>query len=317
MSAESAAETLLLLGKRWGEGQALSALAPPERLREALAWALDDAKGARDLDARIGRAVDAAVARVRGEGRSALDLLGKATVERLTDAAGEAEPDERAIRAFFEERAAHDLLGSVLYDGILEFVKKANQVSELLPGVSTAKKLAGGVGGFLGSLGGGLAGAIAGGVKEELERRLEEQVRTFLAGFGKVAVDRAVRFATSPQNRLAFRDMRRNLARRLLTTPARDLASGLTPEKVADLKRRLTDGARAAIAEERAGGRLAKRIDDFAARSGGETLAALAQRLGGELLPDEPFARLLAPALGRFLSSPVAREPLQELIAPV
>ena len=78
-----------------------------------------------------------------------------------------------------EERAFGDLLGSVLYDGISEFMKKADQLSNLLPGVQAAKKVAGGLGGLLGSLGGGLAGSIAGGMREEVEKRIEQQVRSF------------------------------------------------------------------------------------------------------------------------------------------
>jgi O-acetyl-ADP-ribose deacetylase (regulator of RNase III) len=303
----SLAERIVAAWKSWSEAQTLAALLPEERAKEALRHAVDEERGLRGLEGRVRRAVDAAVRRLRGEARSARELIGAAAVERLIDAAGALEPDERAIRAFFEERAAHDLLGSVLYDGIVEFMKKANQATEALPGITTAKKLAGGVGGFLGSLGGGLAGAIAGGVREELERRLEEQVRQFLAGFGKVAVDRAVRFATSPQNRAAFRDMRKNLARRILTTPVRELASGITDAQAEDLARRLVEGTRAAAEDERATRRLEGRIEAFARERGGETLAAALARSGGEPLPTEPVARLLAPALARFLETDEAR----------
>ncbi len=156
----------------------------------------DERVAATELGPRLEKTFDAAYARLSAADRSAADLLGPRATERIVEAIGDLEPDERAVRTLFEERAVGDLLGSVLYDGISEFLKKANQLSELVPGVSTAKKLAGGVGGLLGALGGGLAGSIAGGVREEVEKKLEQQVRAFLAGFGKIAVDRAIRFAT-------------------------------------------------------------------------------------------------------------------------
>lgn len=307
MPDEVTTARLIAVWKEWVEGQPLATLLPKDKVVEALRRVAAEATGRAEVAPRIEKAFDAAYERLRASDKSVADLLGPAATERLIDAAGDLEPDERAVKAVFEERAVGDLLGSVLYDGISEFMKKANQITDLVPGMAAAKKLAGGVGGFLGALGGGLAGSIAGGVREDLEKKLEAQVRGFLQGFGKVAVDRAVRFATSDANRKLFREMRRNLARKALAMPLRDLAGRVPPERAREIRGRLVDAALNGLAEERDKHRVEGGIDRLAAEHGQETLAALVRRLGGELLPTEPVAALLAPSLAKFLETDAAK----------
>lgn len=311
MIDEARAARLIAAWKTWLEAQPIERLVPKEKALDALRRLSDERVAQDELRPRIERAFDALHERLRGLDRSAADLLGPRAAERLIDLAGDLEPDERAVKSFFEERAVGDLLGSVLYDGINEFMKKANQLSDMLPGVQAAKKVAGGLGGLLGSIGGGLAGSIAGGMREEVEKRVEQQVRAFLAGFGKIAVERAVRFATSPANQKLFREMRRNLAKKALERPLKELVSKLTPEKAADLKRKLADAAIHAAADERTSKRIEKEIERFAAKHGQETPAALAKRWFGDVLPTEPVAKLLGPGLAEFLETEAAKRELR------
>jgi hypothetical protein len=311
---EALAARLIAAWKEWIESRPLAELLPKERAIEAVRRIAHEKAAAEELAPRIEKAFDATYARLRALERSAADLLGPRITARLVEAAADLEPDERAIRAFFEERAVGDLLGAVLYDGITEFFRKANQLSDALPGMSAAKKLAGGVGGLLGALGGGLAGSIAGGLREEMEKKLEQQVRGFLAGFGKIAVDRAIRFATSPQNQKLFREMRANLARKALAMPVRELVAKLPPERAAELRKRLVDAALRAASDERATRALEARIEKLAAERGGELLSALAKRTIGDVLPTDPVARLLAPGLARFLDTESAKTLLKDLL---
>lgn len=307
MPNPASAERLVTTWKEWLEGQPLAHLLPKDPLVEALRRLSEEEVARGEVAPRIEKAFDAALERLRRETRSGAEVLGPAATERLVDAAGDLEPDERTVRAFFEERAVADLLGDVLYDGISEFMKKANQLSDLLPGVAAAKKLAGGVGGFLGALGGGIAGSIAGNVREDLQQKLEGQVRAFLSGFGKIAVERAVRFAVSEGNRKLFREMRRNLARKALAAPLRDLVRGLDDARARALRGRLSDAAVRALAEERASRRLEGALERFLAANGSETTLALLRRFGLEPLPAAPVARILAPALARFLETEEAK----------
>src|SRR5690349_9605532 len=95
----------------------------------ALAGALRDAVGGPEGTAkaaeRAGARFDEAVARARGSSRSLADVLGKDASDALVRAAGDAEPDEAMVRSLFAERAAEALLASLLYDGIIEFLRKA------------------------------------------------------------------------------------------------------------------------------------------------------------------------------------------------
>ncbi|HVY61196.1 MAG TPA: hypothetical protein VHF22_06050, partial [Planctomycetota bacterium] len=117
MTDEALAARLIAAWKEWLESRPVGELLPKDRAVEAVRRLADEKTAAGDVAPRIEKAFDAAYARLRGLEKSAADLLGPAATQRLVDAAADLEPDERAIRAFFEERAVGDLLGAVLYDG--------------------------------------------------------------------------------------------------------------------------------------------------------------------------------------------------------
>jgi hypothetical protein len=63
--------------------------------------------------------------RVREEKRSIKDLLGKDTTKRLLDAIEQLDVyDTQAVTGFLKEPAIEKILGSVLYEGIFEFLQR-------------------------------------------------------------------------------------------------------------------------------------------------------------------------------------------------
>lgn len=280
---------------RFFDATALGRLLP----RECAAAAMRAAAGAADGPERAARRFverwDDAVAALRVSDRSLASLLGPEATDAIVRAVGELEPDERMVRALFAERGAEALLASLLYDGIVEFLKKMNSLGDLVPGVSFAKKL-----------GGGLFAGLAGGFGDAFEKRMEAQVKSFLQGFVKIALERGVAFVTSPANRAVFREARERIARKALERSARDLLARVPEERARALRDRLAASLRtrlAALAAPGGAGSADAVLEPLYRRFAGETAAAIAEKYA--LLRPEPgeIAKLLAPALALFLES--------------
>lgn len=268
--------------QRFFEREPLRRLFSPERAAAAARAAFPPGAEERAA-ARFAERFDEAVARLRASGESAASFLGSAATEDLVRAAGAIEPDDRFVRALFAGPAAEALVATILYEGIVEFVRKMNALGEALPGVSIAKRL--GSGFFSGLMGGAV------------EKAIEQQARAFIRGFVKIALERGVAFVTSPANRPLFREAAERIARLVLERPARELLAGVPPERLRDFR----DAA--ARLYGRGLARLASNAGWLFERAGAASAMELLDRFGAPRLDPRETAKLFAPAIRLFLEA--------------
>jgi hypothetical protein len=258
----------------WFAARPLSKLAPRERMVARLDAFLDRDRAERLIRERFDDAFERTVARLRAEKRAPAEIVGRATADALIRGAGDLEPDDATIRSFFAERAVERLIASLVYDGIVEFLKKGfTPVGDR-------------VGGLLGKLGGmdfakRVAG-IAGGAAGFLGDQLEGQVKAFLQVFAKVAVDRAVAFVTAPENRAAFREMRERAVRRALETPVAEGIARVPPERIALAKERLKTALQGLVRDDALRARIREALIRAYDRHGERTLEAVGIAIGIE-----------------------------------
>ncbi len=180
--------------------------------REEAARLVADLRGDDAFWARVRPNFDRAWARaeerLRGERRALREVLSPDAQARLLDAAEAMEPDPEAVRTFLRTPAIETMLGSILYAGIFEFIKKVDLLGNLinkLPVIGPIRK------------------RVMAAFAEEVELRLEGQIKAFLGTFSGLAVERMIQFVLSDENREGFRKARRRLAEHLLQRPVASL----------------------------------------------------------------------------------------------
>ncbi len=291
--------SLLRLARDWLGAKPVSQAIPRDAVLARIDAALTPERIERFAKERFPADWDRTVERLRQEKRSLAEIVGREAAEAAIRAVGEIDPDERTIRAFFGERAVEKLLASLIYDGIVEFLKKGlNPVGTRVGGIF------GGLGGAAGGFANRLAG-LAGGAAGLLGEQLEKQVKAFLEVFAKVAVDRAVAYVTDPANRASFREMRERLVRRGLETPVRDHVARAPAERLEKMKARARDALLGLARDDAARRRVRERVERLFERHGAKTLRALGEELGAPAEPREP-----APELVRLVAAFLEQEPV-------
>jgi hypothetical protein len=147
-------------------------------------------------------------ARLRAERRALKEVLAPEARARLLEAAEALDPDPEAVRTFLRSPAIERMLGSVLYTGIFEFIRKVDLLGNLInkmPVIGPIRK------------------RVMAAFAEEVETRLEGQIKAFLGGFSGLAVEKMIQFVLSDENREGFRTARRRLAEHLLERPVASL----------------------------------------------------------------------------------------------
>lgn len=147
-------------------------------------------------------------ARLRKEDRPLKEILADRMVEKALEAAGDVEPDIDAVGAFLRSPAVEAMLGDLLYNGISEFMRRADfigAVIDKLPVIGAIRK------------------KILSTVADEIERRLEGQIKGFLGGFSGIAVERMILFIFRQENRAGFSSAQRQLMNHVLARPLNTL----------------------------------------------------------------------------------------------
>jgi len=278
------AERLIDALEGWLGQEPLQALLPQAELTALLDEARRDDAVWERLRPRVDEVWRRLEDRLRGEERPARALLSERAAQQLLDAFEAADPDPEAVRTFLRSPAIEAMLGSILYAGITEFIKRADLFGNLvnrLPVIGPIRK------------------KVMAVVSEEVEQRLEAKIKGFLGGFSGKAVERMIQFVLSEDNRPGFRAARRRLGAHLLDRPLTSLLPA--PETTAGWRERAVDEARAAALRSEQGW-----IADVYADHG-------ADRAERWMLPLSPRGRrLLAEALGRFLATDAGRAWLDE-----
>lgn len=141
----------------------------------------------------------------KAESRSIEQLLGTSTVERILSQVEAIDLyDAQTVRAFLNNRIFESMLGSILYEGIFEFLQRVDLLGNFINKLPVI---------------GPIRQTIIKEFKANLDRSLGGQIKSFLSSFNQVAVQRMVDFILSPAHRASFRSANRSLVRFLLTRP--------------------------------------------------------------------------------------------------
>ncbi len=116
--------------------------------------------------------------------------------------------EPNTVRTFLSNPVFESMLGSILYEGILEFLQKVDIIGNIINKMPVI---------------GAIRVAIMKEVKLNLDKTLGVQIKTFLASFNKIAVQRMAEFIISTQNRKALEKANSNLVGFLLQKKLKDV----------------------------------------------------------------------------------------------
>lgn len=230
-TSESGNERLVGRFDAWVRTETLAGLLPREELQALLEEAGRDDAAWERARPHFERLWARGEEWLRAEQRPLEALLSPEARARLLDAAAAAEPDPEAVRAFLRSPAIEAMLGAVLYEGINEFLRRADLLGNMLNQLPVI---------------GGIRRRVMDLFKEEVETRLGGQIKGFLGGFSGRAVEKMIGYVLSEEHRPGFREARRRLAEHLLRRPV----TSLVPDPATSLRWRdaawegLREGAR-------------------------------------------------------------------------
>jgi hypothetical protein len=140
--------------------------------------------------------------RVRTEKRTIREILGGASADKLLTFVREIDIyDAVSVKAFLSTGIVEQMIGEILYDAIFEFLKRADIVGNVANSLP-------------------LIGPIRQQITKELKRALDivlgPQVKTFLASYSRVAVQRMIDFILKDENKSNFKKANANLIESLL-----------------------------------------------------------------------------------------------------
>ena len=139
------------------------------------------------------------------EKRSVKELLGPDLSSKILKSVESTDIyDPATVQSFVKNPVFESMLGSILYEGIFEFLQRVDILGNIVNQLPII---------------GPIRVAIVKEFKSSLDKTVGGQIKTFLSGFNKVAVQRMVDFILSPKNRAAFSVANRNVVDALMSKP--------------------------------------------------------------------------------------------------
>lgn len=224
-------------------------------------------------------------------------------IERIAARPGLVDP--RWIKAIFQEKAIEAIVADTLYSAIRDF-------STVLPrfflGLLPTRGL-----GVLGT-----AAGLGGKIMDEVEKRIEPEIRSFLVGGTKRALDRAADFAVAHADDKTSLELRRNLVHFVLKESPAFHARPLEPVVLADVAV-IAEAIAARVGEsEEIKERARVLLDRFYAAQGAAPVRDFIAALGVKLEPDlDVIAEATWPFLDLFLQTEAVRGFVEERVAEV
>ncbi|MBI2571979.1 MAG: hypothetical protein HYV63_33630 [Candidatus Schekmanbacteria bacterium] len=262
----------------WAKSRTVADLLPREHLLRL------DRRDLERLRPLYFQAVAQADDALRAERRSLGALLGQAAAERLLKTAAELEPDPEMVRASLRTKAVQEMLGSVVYDGIREFMRRVDLIGPIIDKLPII---------------GGIRRMVLSTIQTELEARVESQIKAFLGGFSSSTVEAAIDYVLAPTHVDDFREMRKAIVRHVLDRP---LASFVpAKERAKDLHERIWRSFETLVEDrQRWEGLVNRAADAFGERPVGDLVDL-------RVAADDPLLALPARILGDFLATEPAR----------
>lgn len=161
---------------------------------------------------------------VTTESRSLKQILGNELSSRLLASVESTDIyDPTTVQAFLKNPVFESMLGSILYEGIFEFLQRVDIIGNIVNALPII---------------GPIRIAIVKEFKASLDKTIGGQIKVFLSSFNKVAVQRMVDFILSPQNRKSFSLANRNVLDTLLSKPLNSiLPSNLSKERMGPINK--------------------------------------------------------------------------------
>lgn len=140
--------------------------------------------------------------KLRQEDKSVAEILGKSTVDSIYRII-ESLPkyDKGVVTTFMNEPAVEKILSSIIYEAIFEFLQKVDLIGGI---VNTLPVI------------GPIRVTIVKEFKKQLDRLLGPQIKTFLASYNRIAINRIVDLVISEENAIAFSKVNGNIVRGVL-----------------------------------------------------------------------------------------------------
>ena len=193
----------------WIKKEELEALLPKEDAFAIIDEILSNNELIDDSEALVIKNWDKLERKIQKETRSASEILGKETTDRILKSVENVEGyDPDAVRAFLGSEAVNKLLAQVLYDGIYNFFQTIDVFGNIIGNLPII---------------GPIRNQIRDEAKKSLDRTVGPLIKTFLRTYTKVAVLEASDFVLSPANRRVFGTANVKLASSILERPVNSL----------------------------------------------------------------------------------------------
>ncbi|KAL3928412.1 MAG: hypothetical protein SGBAC_012664 [Bacillariaceae sp.] len=218
----------------WFQKEPLESLLPKADALKIVEELVSDQTLIDDSEALVVTNWDKIQARIQNEKRSAKELIGEETCDRLLKSVASADIyDNEAVRAFLGSDAINTLFAKILYDGIYEFFQTIDVFGNLISNLPII---------------GPIRNQIRDETKRNLDRTLGPLVQGFLRSYTKVAVLQASDFIMSPGNKKSFGNANARLVSNILERPVSSL---LPPSQLAvSLRKDLFDYIRSVKVED-------------------------------------------------------------------
>ncbi|MBI2376962.1 MAG: hypothetical protein HYV07_23380 [Deltaproteobacteria bacterium] len=282
----------------------LSALVPPEVASSLVAAYLEPSRARAGARAGIGGGLARAVGEARRDALPLRDWVPDAA-ERIFLSIAERPGLVRRewVETIFKEEAIEKIAAEALFRALKDFSAVIPKILKNLPLLRRVPILGG-------------SGGLTGKIIEEVERLLEPEIRSFLSGGTRRALDRASTFAIDHLDDPSSRALRKNVVAFILSKSPAFHVDALSPEILAELDRAAVEIS-ARISESPRSRELAERIlRELADAHGHKKLREVLEELGANVAP--PFTELSAatwPGMQRALSSSETRAWLDRLLA--
>jgi len=227
----AAAETLLNALDSWMRLQTIESVLPRAQAKALLLDLRDDRRFWAQQRTQFNVVWVSLEKALRVEERPLSELLGEMTSDRLLDAIEEMDDDPALINAVLRSEIVEKLLGKVLYEGIFEFVQRADLLGNIFAQLPLL---------------GAIRMQMLKTARSQLDAVLGDSLARFLGEYTASAAESASAFLLSPETASARRRARRSAAAKLLAKPVRDLV------QISDIEMALVrDAAWSAIQEFR------------------------------------------------------------------
>lgn len=147
--------------------------------------------------------------KARSETRTLREIVGEKPALKIANFVEELDLyDSVSTRAFLQSGIVEQMIGEILYEAIFEFLKRADIVGNVVNNMP-------------------LIGPIRVQITKEMKKALDSvlgpQVKSFLASFNRVAVQRMIDFVLRAENKVNFRKANRNLIDSVLSRQLSEL----------------------------------------------------------------------------------------------